>query len=269
MVGLLPQLRIHPVHKWVRASVDETVVIDTRRAIVVWQPRRVVASYAVPIEDIHGELVPFAGEAGVEHAVQLDRDGPPVLDPSTPFTVHSCPGRPQTIRTVNGIDLQGAAFVAEDPDLDGFALVDWDAFTHWHEEEQLVLGHPHDPFDRIDCLVSSRHVVISAQGQVVADSTEATFLFETPLPLRYYLPRSDVRMDLLQPTDHRSVCAYKGVASYWSAKIGSVTLANIAWTYEEPLADAVPVRGQVAFFTERLDLTVDGVDIARPVTPWS
>ena len=54
MVSLLPQLRIHPIHKWVRAAVDETLVIDTRRAIVVWQPRRVVASYAVPIEDIYG-----------------------------------------------------------------------------------------------------------------------------------------------------------------------------------------------------------------------
>ena len=65
------------------------------------------------------------------------------------------------------------------------------------------------------------------------------------------------------------MCAYKGVASYWSARVGDATLANIAWTYEEPLADAVPVRGLVAFFTERLDLSLDGVDIERPITPWS
>ena len=269
MIGVLPQLRIHPIHKWVRAMVADAVVVDTRRAIVVWEPRRVVASYAVPIDDISAELVPYVGGSGAESAVRMGRDGPPVLDPSTPFSVHSCPGLPLTLRTVDGVDLPGAAFAAEDPDLGGYVILDWDSFTRWYEEEQLVLGHPHDPFDRIDCLASSRRVVISAEGQVLADSTAATFLYETPLPVRYYLPRDDVRMELLTPTEHHSVCAYKGLASYWSATVDGTTLANIAWTYDEPLADAVPVRGLVAFFTERLDLRVEDVDLERPVTPWS
>jgi uncharacterized protein (DUF427 family) len=160
MMDLLPQLRVHPINKWIRASVGDEVVVDTRRAIVVWEPRRVVPSYAVPIDDIDGELVPYVGVAGTESAVRMGRGGPPVLDPSTPFTVHSCPGLPLTIVTTNQVTLAGAAFAAEDADLAGYVILGWDAFTHWHEEEQLVLGHPHDPFDRIDCLASSRHVVV-------------------------------------------------------------------------------------------------------------
>jgi len=94
-----------------------------------------------------------------------------------------------------------------------------DYAQEWHEEDERVIGHPHDPFDRIDCLRSSRHVVISLDGQVLADTTRATLLFETPLGMRYYLPREDVRMDLLGPSAQQSICAYKGVASYlvgWS-----------------------------------------------------
>jgi uncharacterized protein (DUF427 family) len=89
------------------------------------------------------------------------------------------------------------------------------------------------------------------------------------LPSRYYLPREDIRWDLLTPSESRSVCAYKGVASYWTARLPGRDLPDIAWTYEEPLHDALNVAGMVAFFTERLDLVVDGAPVERQVTPWS
>jgi len=152
-------------------------------------------------------------------------------------------------------DLAGAAFAPDDADLDGYVVLDWDAFEEWHEEDERVIGHPHDPFDRIDCLRSSRHVVISLDGQVLADTTRATLLFETPLGMRYYLPREDVRMDLLGPSAQQSICAYKGVASYWSVGAGGEEATDIAWGYEHPLHDALPVRDMVCFFTERVDLT--------------
>jgi uncharacterized protein (DUF427 family) len=117
----------------------------------------------------------------------------------------------------------------------------------------------------MDCLRSSRHVVISAEGSVLAD----ILLFESPLPVRYYLPVEDVRLDLLRPSEDHTVCAYKGEASYWSASVGDTTLPSVAWTYPRPLADAVPVRDLVAFFTGRLDLVIDDVEAERPVTPWS
>lgn len=265
--GAHGELRIHPVRKWIRATAADATVVDSRRAFLVWEPRRVVASYAVPEEDVSGELVAAELAAATEQPVSLET-GPPVLDPSTPFSAHSTPGSALTIRTAHG-DLPGAAFRAEDPDLAGYVLLDWGAFDQWYEEDEAVVAHPHDPFSRIDCLRSHRHVEISHGGVVLADSTRPTLLFETPLPTRFYLPQEDVAMDLLEPSGTRTHCAYKGQASYWSARLGDAVLADIAWCYPEPLHDAAPVRGLIAFFTERLDLTVDGEAQARPRTPWS
>jgi uncharacterized protein (DUF427 family) len=265
--GALDDVRIHPVRKWIRASAGGRTVVDTRRALLVWEPRRVVASYAVPVEDVAGELVTAEVTAGEEHPVSLE-EGPPVLDPSTSFSVHSTAGSPLTIRTTDG-ELPGAAFRADDPDLAGYVVLDWQAFTQWFEEDEPVVAHPHDPFDRIDCLRSSRHIVISHEGVVLADSTGPTLLFETPLPTRFYLPPEDVSVELLEQTGTHTLCAYKGEASYWSARVGDTVLADIAWSYPEPLHDASPVRGLIAFFTERLDLVVDGEAQARPRTPWS
>ena len=271
VMGALPELRVHPVEKWVRASVGDDLVVSSRAARLVWEPRRVVPTYAVPREDVDGSLVPHEATAettGQEHPVALGAGGPPVLDPRTPFSVHSCPGAPLTIRTADG-DLPGAAFAPVDPDLAGYVVLDWKAFTQWYEEDEAVMGHPHDPFDRIDCLRSSRHVRISVDGHVLAETDRATLLFETSLLVRYYIPREDVAMELLEPSTLHTVCAYKGRASYWSARVDDRTLPNVAWTYEQPLHDAVPVQDLVAFFTERVDLSVDGVDLSRPVTPWS
>jgi uncharacterized protein (DUF427 family) len=249
-------LRVHHIRKWVRATVGEHTVVDTRRARLVWEPRRVVGSYAVPEGDVAGDLVLAEGAASPERPVSFE-EGPPLLDPHTPFSAHTTPGTALTIRTA-GADLPGAAFRPEDPDLAGYVVLDWDAFTQWYEEDEPVMGHPHDPFDRIDCLRSSRRIQVAYEGVTLADTTRATLLFETPLPPRYYVPREDVSMDLLERSDSHTVCAYKGRASYWSARVGDALLEDIAWSYEDPLHDAAPVRDLIAFYTERLDRTVDG-----------
>jgi uncharacterized protein (DUF427 family) len=266
MRSALPDLRVEPVDKWVRASVDGRTVVDSRRARLVWEPRRVVPSYAVPVTDVAGSMVPHTDGAAEERPVRIGEGGPPLLDPRTPFSAHSCPGESLTIRS-GQVDLEGAAFAPLDEDLSGYVVLDWDAFTEWREEDQPVVGHPHDPHHRIDCLRSSRHVVVAAKGEVLADTRRATLLFENPLDVRYYIPADDVRLESLEPSDTRTVCAYKGVASYFSCP--GANLPDIAWTYPEPLSDAVPVKDLVCFFTERLDITVDDVDVARPVTPWS
>jgi uncharacterized protein (DUF427 family) len=263
----LKDLRVQPVQKWIRATSGDRTVVDTRRALLVWEPRRVVGSYAVPEGDVAGELTVADGPGGVERPVavgDLDR----VLDPSSPFAAHSTPGTALTIRMPDG-DLEGAAFRADDPDLAGHVILDWHAFTQWYEESEPVIAHPHDPFHRIDSLVSSRHVQITHGGVALADTSRSTLLFETSLPTRFYIPVEDVAMDILEPTATHTSCAYKGHASYWSARVGHAVLPDIAWSYPEPLIDAVPVRGLVAFLTERLDLTIDGEPQPRPRTPWS
>lgn len=267
MFGALGELRIHPVSQRIRAVSGGEVVVDSSAALLVWEPRRVVGSYAVPRADIAGDFVEWDGARATEHPVRIADTGPPVLDPRTPFSVHSSHGTELSIRTAVG-ELAGAAFASADPDLDGYLILDWAAFDRWLEEDEERIAHPRDPYQRIDCLRSSRHVEVRVAGQLLADSTRPTLLIETNLPVRYYLPAEDVRLDLLTPTTTHTACAYKGVASYWSST-GEHPVVDVCWSYPDPLHDADQVGGMYCFFSERVELTVDGVPQQRPVTPWS
>ena len=267
-MNTLQDLRVHPVDKWIRASVGGTTIVDSKRAKVVWEPRRVVPSYAVPVADLEGELVPYAGDAGTEMPVRLDQDSPVVLDPRTPFTVHSCPGVALTISTAEH-DLAGAAFAPDDADLDGYVVLDWDAFEEWHEEDERVIGHPHDPFDRIDCLRSSRHVVISLDGQVLADTTRQRCCSRHLWGCATTFRGRTSGWTFSGPAPSSRSARTRGWRRTWSVGAGGEEATDIAWGYEHPLHDALPVRDMVCFFTERVDLTVDGEEIPRPVTPWS
>jgi uncharacterized protein (DUF427 family) len=261
-VRLLDELRYEPTAKRIRALADGDPVADTTCAVIVWEPRRVVPTYAVPVRDVQGELVPAPSEDVPLKPERLREGVPGVLTPSTAFGAHTTAGEPLTVRTAAG-DRVGAAFRPADPDLAGFVLLDFDAFD-WLEEDDAVVSHPRDPFHRIDVRHGSRHVRVERDGQVLAESSRPVLVFETSLPVRTYLPRDDVRLDLLEPSSTRTACAYKGVASYLS-RGGE----DLAWTYEAPLPDAAELTGLVCFFDERVDLTVDGEKRARPVTPWS
>lgn len=259
--GARNALRYQPITNRIRAMVGEQTVVDSTRAVLVWEPRRIVPAYAVPVDDIQAPMVPVETSA-----VPEDGDGPPVLDPRNPFLVHTSQGESRTVRTA-ARELPAAAFAPADPDLAGYALLDWAAFDRWLDEDEELVAHPRDPFKRIDTRRSSRHVVIEVDGETVAESDHPVLLAETHLPTRYYLPASDVNLDLLSPTDFRTACAYKGIAQYWTGrKPGS---RELAWTYRDPLLDAVPVRNMIAFFNERVDITVDGQRQERPITPWS
>jgi len=150
------------------------------------------------------------------------------------------------------------------PWLKGFVSFYWDKMDAWYEEDEQVFGHPHDPYSRIDILRSSRNVKVSVAGEVLAESSRPVILFETGLPVRYYLPREDVRLDALRSSETTSYCAYKGEAAYWA--YGD---EDIAWTYEAPLREAEPVRDLVCFFNEKTDVELDGTPQERPASPWS
>jgi uncharacterized protein (DUF427 family) len=147
--------------------------------------------------------------------------------------------------------------------------IDWSAMDGWFEEDEEVYVHPRSPYTRIDVLASSRHVRVELEGVVLADSTHPSLLFETGLPERYYLPKVDVRMDLLVPTDTATGCPYKGQARYWSARVGDRLVQDVAWSYPSPLPESQRVAGLVCFYNERVDLTVDGDQLARPQSPFS
>lgn len=156
------------------------------------------------------------------------------------------------------------------PDISDLLSFDWDLMDAWFEEEEEVFVHPRDPYHRIDVLASSRHVEVRLGNTVLADSHQPVLLFETGLPVRYYLPKLDVRTDLLEPRDTETACPYKGVTSgYWSVREPGQEERDLAWCYDYPMPGVAKIAGRIAFFNERVDLHVDGILEERPETPWS
>jgi uncharacterized protein (DUF427 family) len=235
-------------------------VLDTTDALVVWEPRRVVPMYAVPREDLAATLTPCP-------TPEPPAQTPPVIGPAR-FGWHFHDGESFTLG-VGDASFEATGFVATDPDLGGRVIVEWAPFD-WVEEDTPVTGHPHDPFKRLDVLPSNRRVVVSYDGTVLADTTRAVAVYETGLPVRWYVPRDDVRLELLTPSDATSVCAYKGQATYFSLASGDDEDAtDIAWTYVDPLHEVAAVKDHLCFYAERSDLTVDGAEVPRPDTLWS
>jgi uncharacterized protein (DUF427 family) len=264
--GNLDALRYEPTAKRIRVFLGGEPVADTREARLVWEPRRVVPTYAVPLASLSGQLVPAGAETGADEDVGVRLpaiSSRPILDPSVPFDAHSCAGT--AFDLIAGEETgAAAAFKPDDPDLADYVILEFNAFE-WREEDEPIVSHPHDPFSRIDVLRSSRHIRVESDGRLLAESTRPMLLFETLLPVRYYLPREDVVVRL-DHSDTVTYCAYKGRASYYSVPDGP---RDVAWTYHEPLHDAEPVRDRICFFDERLDVIVDGQRRDRPVTPWS
>jgi uncharacterized protein (DUF427 family) len=242
-------LRHEPIERRVRAKLGAEVIVDSTRAILLWEPRRVVPSYAVPVEDIRAEL-------SVAPATNGQAAG--VLHPGIPFGVHTAAGEPVSIE-----DRESAGFRLADDDLAGYVVLDFAAFDEWYEEEERVVGHPRDPFHRVDVRRSARPVRIGVGGDVVAETTRARLLFETSLPLRFYVPREDIRVEL-HPSSRRTYCPYKGQASYWSLDAGGRRRQDLGWSYEQPLPDAVAITGLVAFWDDRVDVSFDGERRERP-----
>lgn len=256
LTGSLDALRWEPTTKRIQVRLAGERVADTCEARLVWEPRRVVPTYAVPIATLSAQLIPAGAESG-------DDEGRPLLDPSVPFQAHTTAGT--AFDVVAGEETGGAAaFQPDDPDLSDYVILEFDAFE-WREEDEQIVSHPHDPFGRIDVLRSSRHIRIESGGRLLAESSRPMLLFETLLPMRFYLPREDVVVRL-EHSDTVTYCAYKGRATYYSVPDGP---RDVAWTYHEPLHDAELVRDRVCFFDEHVDVIVDGQRRDRPVTPWS
>lgn len=183
-----------------------------------------------------------------------------------------------TIR-VGGTD--GGARVAENavwsypepidgaPALAGHYAIYWNAVDHWYEEDEEIFVHPVDPYHRVDIRRSSRRVRVELDGEPLAESSRPTMLFETGLPPRFYLPRDDVRTDLLIESDTHTRCPYKGLASYYTLDVGGTKHEDFVWYYPEPLHDADKIGDLLCFYNERVDLTVDGETWKRPVTKFS
>jgi uncharacterized protein (DUF427 family) len=253
--SLLQDLQVAATPWRIRGERSGEPVVDTGDALLAWEPRRVTPVYAVPEA---GFLLPLGPASAPRPLTEVELRRP-VLDPSVPFAAHTAPGRIRTAQPATGPAVE--IFAIDDPVLGGRLLVDFAALD-WLEEDSAVVAHPHDPFHRIDVRQTRRHVVMTVDGTTVVDSTRARMLAETRLPVRWYVPREDVRVPL-EPSATTSSCAYKGHASYFSARIGERLERDLGWTYRSALPDGRDVEGLLGFYAERMDVTVDDVPLAK------
>lgn len=238
-------LRHQPTGVRVRAEWAGLTVLDTTGAHLVWEPRRVLCQYAVPEAD----LATVALEPTVGRPVSPPAEG--FLGPDVGFAGHTTTG--EVLDVVLGkLRAEQAAFRPADPDLAGLVLLDFDALDGWWHEDEQVVAHPRDPFHRVDALPSRRRVRVGLDGEVLADTRRAVAVNETGFPLRWYVPREDVRVDLA-PTTTRTACPYKGVASYWAA----AGVDDVAWSYEDPCTEVAPIASHLCFDDATVDIHVE------------
>lgn len=227
--------RFEPSPRWVRVRFAGTFVADSKRVMLLLEPRK-LGIYYFPTDDARMDLLTRAGE------------------------------RLWTVKVGDRVAERAAWERVEYP---GYVAFKWDQMDAWFEEDDEVWVHPRDPYHRVDVATSSRHVQVVMDGVTVADTHRPRLLFETDLPTRYYIPKLDVRMDLLTPTATQTRCPYKGKAIYWSLNIGEREFKDIAWSYSPPLPECTRIDNLLSFYNEKVDLFVDGEEQPRPKTPWS
>jgi uncharacterized protein (DUF427 family) len=242
--------QIEPAPRRVRAFLGGETVLDTTRALYVWEWAN-YPQYYIPLADINHDLL-----VDEQHDERLSRG----------------PARRHGLR-VGEISRPGVAHVYGDGALDGLAgtvRLEWDAFDSWFEEDEEVFVHPRNPYTRVDALRSTRRVRVELDGLLLAESASPVMVFETGLPTRYYLDRTAVAFEHLLVSDTVTACPYKGRTSgYWSVRVGEEIRPDLAWSYDFPTRQLLPIAGLIAFYNEKLDISLDGETLERPVTHFS
>src|SRR5437868_195207 len=244
-------LEVEPTQRRVRTLFAGTTVADSRSVILMIEKRRLPVYY-FPIKDVREEL----------------------LIPTNYKSMHAGKGEATFFSVKVGDRLAEKAawryLTPERAELKDYVAFYWDKMDAWFEEDDEVFVHPRDPYHRVDVLNSSRHVKVVVGGEVVAETTRPRLLFETGLPTRYYIPKVDVRLDLLTPTNTTTRCPYKGKASYWTVNVGGKEFTDIVWGYPAPIPECPKIENLLCFYDEKVDAVyVDDALQPRPKTPWS
>jgi len=243
------RVKVEQGFKRVRAYLHGELVADTTAPLLVWEIPFYPAYY-IPEADVRAELLP---SGRTDHS------------PSRGDARYS------HIQVGGAVTEDAAWRYPESPieELRGAIRLDWEAMDAWFEEDEQIYVHPRSPYTRVDVLRSSRHVEVEVDGVKVADSVRPVLLFETGLPVRYYLPKTDVRLDLLTATETTSQCPYKGTAEYYTLTIDGTAHDDLVWWYRHPAQESAGIAGLVAFYNEKVDLIVDGDRLERPRTHFS
>ncbi|WP_205697850.1 DUF427 domain-containing protein [Conexibacter sp. SYSU D00693] len=233
--GPAHKLLLTPFPRRLRAELGGELVLDTTGAQLVHETGLLAALY-VPEADVRAELLsptdtrthcPFKGDASY-------------------LAVKDVPDVFWTYREPN----PEAAW------LEGLLGVYFRKLDRWLDEDEEIHTHVRDPYHRVDARRSSRHVRVTVDGEVVAETRRPVVLSETGMPNRLYVPREDVRVELVRSatTTH---CPYKGEATYWSAP----GREDLAWSFEAPFVDALPAQGMLSFWGDGVVVELDGVAV--------
>ena len=232
----VPPPLVEPTARRIRVRLGGKLVADSERALLLIQfgGKNFLPTYYLPMDDIRPDVL--VDEQDGLWAVRAGRHR-----------------------------VDGAAWTNDEfPELKGHVTFSW-KLLDWYEEDEQVFEHARSPYHRVDTLRSSRRVEVFIAGERVAHSIRPLLLFETSLPIRYYLPFSDVRTDLLTASDTITRCPWKGVARYWSHP----EVPDVAWSYPDPIPENPKIKDLVSFYNERVDIVLDGVPQERPISPFS
>lgn len=243
----VPALHVEPVPRRIRATLAGATVLDTTGALYVWETPK-YPQYYIPRADVDDALL---------------------VDEAHPHKLKLGSARRYGLR-VGELSRPGAAqLYTQSPvaGVTGTFRFDWSALDAWFEEDEEVFVHPRSPYTRVDAIRSTRAVRIELEGSVLAESSSPVMVFETGLPTRYYLNRTEVDFDHLEPSATVTACPYKGrTTGYWSVRIGETLHTDLAWTYDFPTHQLAPIAGLLAFYNEKVDTILDGVRLERPQT---
>jgi uncharacterized protein (DUF427 family) len=234
------RLFFEPYPRRLRALVGDRVVLDSTRAQLLHETGLTPRVY-VPLEDLDGSVLersdtsthcPFKGDA----SYWTLRVGDRVLEDAV--WAYEQP-------------LERAAWLV------GYGSLYWDKADAWFCEDERLLGSVRDPYHRVDVFESSRPARVRVGGTVVAESARAKLLYETGLPVRVYVPGADIVPGALSPSPTRTVCPYKGEASYWHVHANGDSVQDGAWSYETPLNEALEIARHVSFDGDGIEVEVD------------
>lgn len=237
----IPHIEDSP--KRIRVLHAGAFLVDSRNAKLVWLHER-YPFYYFPESELPRKCLKLT---------QLGNEDVTIFDLTLPVETQNT--EPQQVVTLH-----------HKGPLSGLFTIKFDKVDMWFEEDEQIIVHPKDPYKRVDILRSSRHVRVEVNGVEVANTKSPHLLFETTLPTRTYISKTDCRLDLFQESTLKTLCPYKGEASYYHVKTPSGLVENIVWWYPNTTLECVPIRGLVAFYDEKVDVWVDGIKQERPKT---
>ena len=244
---IAPVNHIEPVPRRIRATLGARTVLDTTRALYLWESPN-YPQYYIPLADVDPDVLVDEQRIQKLSRGRARRHGLRVGD-----VVRSHAARVYTDESLSG--------------LAGMVRFEWESLDAWFEEDEEVFVHPRNPYTRVDAIRSTRSVRIELDGVVLAESPSPVMMFETGLPTRYYLNRNETNFDHLIRTETVTSCPYKGKTSgYWSIRIRDTVHPDLAWAYDFPTRQLLPIAGMIAFYNERVDIVLDGQPLERPVT---